>query len=94
MKTDERSNRRDAMVEKIDLSKWYTAKEAAEKLAEGWPVPLILRSRFVKPAPPIFFTEILEGELAMPTGCGAKVRVVGVTERAGAAIPVPLSETV
>ncbi len=34
MKTDECSNRRDAMArtEKIDLSKWYTAKEAAEKL--------------------------------------------------------------
>ena len=49
---------------------------------------------FVKPAPPIFFTEILEGELAVPTCCGWKVRLAGVTERAGAVIPVPFRETV
>src|SRR5437588_9868088 len=67
---------------------------AMEKLGDGWSVSLILKSTLVNPAPPIFFTEILKGELAMPTGCKAKVRVEGVTEKAGAAIPVPLSETV
>jgi hypothetical protein len=63
-----------------------------EKLAAE--LPLIWKPEMLSRAPPVLVTVSVCGALAKPICCPAKVRLDGLTLKAGGAIPVPLRATV
>src|SRR3954471_10590714 len=63
-----------------------------EKLADAGPV--IWNPALESGAPPLFDTLSGAGELAVPTCCAGKLKLVGLTDSEGGRRPVPLSEMV
>jgi hypothetical protein len=57
-------------------------------------VVLIWKPTLFSAAPPVLLTVTVCGVLACPTGCAVKLKLSGLTPRAGANIPVPLKATV
>ena len=66
--------------------------EPVEKLPAE--IPVIWKPTLASGAPPVLLTVSVCGALAWFSGCAAKLRLDGLTPKAGGAMPTPLKATV